>query len=301
VWNRQLEPSFPEPEMSFVRLVKHDPVLLKLHGDIQIPSSIVLAYRDYLNLVADTRFQNLLDTIASEFTMLMVGYGLADLDIIQSLDRLTHAGRNRRHYLLSRRGSRNSVERRRLLRDRNIQTIEYVDYFGFHNHIDTFLEAIMISLDLTAELKRVRARLRRRIHVHYPSHCIVDGEFVWHYVFREGAITLSADAQPHQLDKLIQSVDGGLRALDYLTFVIDEQGFSDEMFQNLIGRTIETSKTPGVQVIFLVVGSNQRPEHFIPIAAGYPVFFLRANFGERDLEPFRTYIAQDMQAGFRQP
>ncbi len=301
VRKRQLERILADSQTSLENIRKRDPFFLKLHGDLEIPASIVLGYRDYLNLIADPRFQGFLDNVFSEFSLLMVGYGLTDLDIVQSLDRTTHAGTGRRHYLLSRRGSRNAVARRRLLGDRNIQTIQYVDYFGFHNHVDTFLEGVIDALKLDSERQRVRPHLRRRMHVHYPDRCSSDGLFVWNYVFREGAITLSSEAQPKQIEHLKGMLDDGLRALDYVVFLVDREGLSDETFRTLIERTIEKSKPVGVQVIFLTVGCNDRPDRFISSAAGTPAFYLREDFGEIDLEPFRTYIAQDMKAGFRQP
>jgi hypothetical protein len=301
VWKRQLERLLPDSSIPLERVLDQAPFFLKLHGDLETPSSIVLAYRDYLRLVADREFQGLLDGIFSQFSLLMVGYGLTDLDIIQSLDRLTHAGSSRRHYLLSRRGTRNTVERRRLLGDRNIQTIEYVDYFGYHNHVDTFLAALMAALDLGEELKRVRPDLRRRIKVHYPARCAIDGEFVWNYVFREGAITWGRDAQTKQLESLKSALDRGLEAIDYVAFVTDGEGFSDSVFRPLVERTVEISTSVGVQVVFMIVGTTQRPDQFLPAAAGNPVFYLRDKFGEIDLEPFRQYVAQDMKAGFRQP
>ncbi len=300
VMRHQLHPVLADAHTSLEQLLRRNPFSLKLHGDLESPSSIVLAYRDYLRLVSEPGFQALLDGIFSEFTVLMVGYGLADLDIIQSLDRLTHAKKNRRHYLLSRRGTRNAIEQRRLLLDRNIQTIQYTDYFGFHNHIDTFLEGVMASLDLLDELKRVRPHLRRRMHVHYPPSCTVDGEFVWNYVFREGAVTLSAEAQPKQLENLQESLDRALKALDYVVFLADKAGFNDGTFRPLVERAIEISRTAGVQAVFLVVGDKERADQLLPAAAGCPAFYLRDKFGEMDLEPFRAYIAQDMQAGFRQ-
>jgi hypothetical protein len=301
VRKRQLERILPDPQISLEGITRRDPFLLKLHGDLEKPASIVLGYRDYLNLIADPRFQGFLDSIFSQFSLLMVGYGLNDLDIVQSLDRTTHAGTGRRHFLLSRRGSRNAVARRRLLGDRNIQTVEYVDYFGFHNHVDTFLEGVIEALKLGSERERVRPHLRRRIHVHYPERCSADGLFVWNYVFREGAITLSEAAQPSQMEHLKEMLDGEMRALDYVVFVVDREAFSDEAFCTLIERTIEKSEPVGVQVLFFAVGCHDRPDRFIPSAAGTPVFYLREGFGECDLEPFRTYIAQDMKAGFRQP
>ncbi len=298
---RQLERVLPNAQTSLEWVLERSPFLLKLHGDLETPSSIILAHRDYLRLTSNSQYRALLDGLFSSFSVLMVGYRLTDLDIIQSLDRVTHAGSCRRHYLLCRRGTRNSVERRRLLSDRSIEVIEYVDYFGFHNHVDTFLKAVMEALGLGAELKRVRPNLRRRIKVYYPTRCALDGEFVWNYVFREGAITWSRDAQAKQLERLQESLDGGLRAIDYVAFVTDKEGFADTTFRPLVERAIDTSRSAGVQVVFLVIGTTERPEHFVPSAAGSPVFYLKDKFGEMDLEVFRQYIAQDMRAGFRQP
>lgn len=300
VKKRQLERVVRDGQTSLKNLEEYDPFLLKLHGDLEIPSSIVLGYRDYLGLISDARFQTLLDAIFSKFSLLMVGYGLTDLDIVQSLDRTAHAGTCRRHYLLSRRGTRNSVERRRLLGDRNIETIEYVDYFGFHNHVDTFLEGVMAALDRSTELNRIRPRLRTTIHVHYPTHCTSDGQFVWNYLFREGAVTLSSDAQAKQIDALKGALDRGFTALRYLAFVVDKEGFADTTFLPLIESTIEKSKVAGTRVIFLVVGSSVAPDEFVPAAAGCPVFYLKEKFGEMDLETLRGYIAQQMKARVQQ-
>jgi hypothetical protein len=159
----------------------------------------------------------------------------------------------------------------------------------------------MAALDLGEELKRVRPDLRRRIKVHYPARCAIDGEFVWNYVFREGAITWGRDAQTKQLESLKSALDRGLEAIDYVAFVTDGEGFSDSVFRPLVERTVEISTSVGVQVVFMIVGTTQRPDQFLPAAAGNPVFYLRDKFGEIDLEPFRQYVAQDMKAGFRQP
>lgn len=95
VRKRQLERLLPNTTTSLELLLERNPFLLKLHGDLEIPSSIILAHRDYLRLASDANYQSLLDRLFSTFTVLMVGYGLTDLDIIQSLDRLTYAGSSR--------------------------------------------------------------------------------------------------------------------------------------------------------------------------------------------------------------
>ena len=102
----------------------------------------------------------------------------------------------------------------------------------------------MVSLDLSTEMKRVRPDLRRRIKVHYPTHCIVDGEFVWNYVFREGAITWSKGAQQKQLQSLEDAVTGGLKAINYVVFLINEKGFTDSTFRPLMDEPLPVFRSP---------------------------------------------------------
>ena len=37
--------------------------------------------------------------------------------------------------MLMRKGDRTAVEKRRLLQDRGVKVLEYVDYFGIDNHV----------------------------------------------------------------------------------------------------------------------------------------------------------------------
>lgn len=178
--------------------------------------------------------------------------------------------------------------------------IEYVDYFGFHNHLETFIDGIVDELNLTEVTARVRRQLRRRIHVHYLPHRIPDGEFVWNYIFREGAITLSAGAQPEQLAKLREGVKKGLTALDYVVLLVDDLSFENPEFVELIEKADKEAKSRGIQLIFLVVGASRRPNYLQSKFPGSPTFYLSEAFGEKDLQGFRDYIAQDMKGGFKQ-
>lgn len=297
--NRHIERVLATDRDRVRHLLDSTPFLLKLHGDLHVPSSIVLAHRDYLRLIVDVEYQRLLDGFFSSFSLLMVGYGLADLDVVLSLDRLAHAGISRQHYLLCKRGTRNEVERRRLLHDRNIQVIEYVDYFGFHNHVDTFLKAILKELGKESQLQRVRGEIRRRIQVHYPAARTVDGKFVWNYIFREGAITLSAGAQQEHLKYLREALDDSLKTVDHLVFIIDPKALEDTDFVALIDRSLRVANSAGVQVIFMVVGVQEKPEYVRCSAAASPVFYLREGFGESDLAAFREYIAQQVPDSLR--
>ncbi|HKW98328.1 MAG TPA: SIR2 family protein [Bryobacteraceae bacterium] len=105
VKNRNMERILATEGNRITHLLDSNPFLLKLHGDFNVPSSIVLAHRDYLRLITDAEYQRLLDNLLSSFTLLIVGYGLTDLDVVLSLDRLAHEGISRRHYMLCKRGT----------------------------------------------------------------------------------------------------------------------------------------------------------------------------------------------------
>ena len=300
VKNRQIDWACSDEAERMSALLQKSPFLLKLHGDLSIPESIVLAHRDYARLLSDHNYLDMLTGLLSRYTLLMFGYSLSDLDLLLCIDRLVQKGKSKTHYLLSQRGKRNQVERGRLLKDRNIQLIEYVDYFAFHNHLETFLDGIVDELNLIDVHARVRWPIRRRIHVHYLPHRFTDGEFVWNYIFREGAVTLSAGAQPEQLEKLRQRVKEGLTALDYLVFLVDDLSFENNEFIELIEKAQEEAKSRGVQVIFLVVGASRRPNYLQTKFPSSPTFYLSEAFGEKDLQGFRDYIAQDMKGGAKQ-
>jgi hypothetical protein len=301
VRNRQIDWACSEEVKRMAMLIQKSSFLLKLHGDLSTPESIVLAHRDYARLLSDQKYLGVLTDLLSTYSVLMLGYSLSDLDLLFCIDRLVQKGRSRRHYLLSQRGRRNQIERSRLLKDRNIQVIEYIDNFGFHNHVETFLDAIVDDLSLPDVKARVRRELRRRIHVHYLAHRTADGEFVWNYIFREGAITLSAGAQPKQLDSLRAGVSEGLVALDYLVFLVDEASLTNDEFAQLVERAELDAESRGVQLVFLVIGEHRRLEFLQSKFASSPTFYLPEGFGEKHLQGFREYISEDMKGGFRQP
>ncbi len=232
----------------------------------------------------------------------MIGYGLKDQDIMLALDRLARVSPAQPpHFMLCPRGSRTLIEKKRLASDRNIHVIEYVDYFGFHNHIDTFLRGLNTGLNNIELLNRVRRSLGARIHVHYPAELETDGLFVWNFLFREGAITLSEEPQRDQLRKLDQSLDDGLQALDYILFVVNKNSFDKEStFLLKIKRAMQIGPKAGVQLLFLVVGVSNRPL-YISQNIFFPTLYVDQGFSEKDLSLLYTYIAQDSLMGHRQP
>lgn len=301
VQNRQLNTVPIETADSFFASTGRNRPLLKLHGDFDTPASIVLGHRDYLRLIWSADYGEFVRTLLSSYTLLFVGYGLTDLDILLPLDQLVHEGSSFKHFLMSRRGARNAIEKKRMLKDRQIQLIEYVDYFGYHNHADTFLEGLLVESSNGEALARVRTTLRARIHVHYATSDESDGLFVWHYLFREGAVTMSQDPQERQWQKLKETLADGFAALDHLVFLVTPQSLEASEVVNTIAESLSVAETAGVLVVFLAVGFDSRPKSLATSAPGSPIFLLRESFSETDLEPFRQFLAEDIKGGHRQP
>lgn len=300
VHNRQLRIILPDTAADVLEDSQRARPLLKLHGDLDDPTSIVLGHRDYLRLMWTPEYVTTIRSLLADSTLLFVGYGLSDIDILMPLDQLAHEGREFTHYLLGRRGDRNSVEKKRLRLDRHIEVIEYTDHFGLHNHVDTFLEGLLIASGNQEAFLHIRPTLRARIRVHYSPEDEADGLFVWHYLFREGAITLSEEPQRSQWTDLKASISTGLRPLDHLVFVVTERSLDTADTHETIVAAIEAAKANNVLVIFLAVGFRGRPTLLAEAASTSPVFFLNAAFSESDLEPFRRYLSEDLKGGFRQ-
>lgn len=301
VHNRQLRLLFPESAAAFVRSGNRFPALLKLHGDLDDPVSIVLGHRDYLRLIWMPQYADLLRSILTEYTLLFVGYGLGDLDILLRLDQLVHDGVRFKHFMLSQRGRRNAVEKKRLLIDRQVELIEYVDYFGLHNHVDTFLNGLLVESKNAELLCRVRVDLRARIHIHYDPRDEIDGLFVWNYLFREGAITLSEEPQKSQWEHLKTHLPEGLSAIDHLVFLITPQSLQALEIMETIQTSLQVAEAANVLVVFLAIGYDARPEALARVAPSSTVFLLPESFSEVDLGPFRGYLAEDIKGGHRQP
>jgi hypothetical protein len=302
VQNRHVERVCVDELDRLKRILSSSDVILKLHGDLERPESIILGQRQYQYLLQNKEYSTVIDEIFSENSILMIGYGLNDPDILLTLDRLARVSPSQPlHFLLCPRGSRTPIERKRLSSDRNVHVIEYVDYFGFHNHIDTFLLGLNTALGNDQLLKRTRPSIRARVAVHYPDNLTSDGLFVWNFLFREGAVTLSDKPQRHeQLQHFDKSLDEGMKAIDYLLLVantdaIDQKGD----FLSKVERAFQVAPSAGVQVIFLIVGATKRPT-FLSQNANAPAFYVDNGFSEKDLVLLRSYIAQDIRMGHRQ-
>lgn len=300
-WNRHIERVCIDELQRLRSLLKlESEFVLKLHGDLDRPETIVLGQRQYQFLLQSAEYSEVLNEIFRSNSVLMLGYGLEDIDIQLALDRLARPTASQPpHFLLCARDTKTRTEKKRLAADRNVHTIEYVDYFGFHNHIDTFLKGVNVALGNANNLERIRLPLRARIAVHYPLNLTEDGFFVWNLLFKEGAIVLSDEPQRDQLKYLEKRLSENLRAQDYLLFVLDNQALDEGSdFLPILERAFNCACSHGIQTIFLIVGAQKRPS-FLKKDIYVPTFYVKNDFSEKDLTILRSYIAQDIRMGFR--
>jgi hypothetical protein len=117
--------------------------ILKLHGDVDDGSSIILGDRGYERLLnSHTNYRGCLQTLFSMSSILFVGFGGADPDLDGLLSKVAaFDGRRGRHWMVVPRGQFPSLKAKRLLRDRGVTIIEY-ERDDTHSGLVTFLEAL---------------------------------------------------------------------------------------------------------------------------------------------------------------
>lgn len=121
--------------------------VIHLHGSYLEPSSMVVSLKDYIECYADARVQAFLSAMFKNYTVLFVGYGLAELEILEYVIRSNASLRTEnaepRHFLLYACRSIESVQTRflkKFYREQcGIRIIRYyIDTKGYQEIVDVF-------------------------------------------------------------------------------------------------------------------------------------------------------------------
>jgi hypothetical protein len=118
--------------------------ILKLHGDVNVPGSIILGDRDYGRLLyLAPGYRAFLETLFASYTVLFVGFGGDDPDLNAVTERLSTVYERSigQHYLLIPRDVYSSIEIRRLLEDKRLDCIPY-EKDEQHTQVLHFLKAV---------------------------------------------------------------------------------------------------------------------------------------------------------------
>ncbi|MFC7298085.1 SIR2 family protein [Herminiimonas aquatilis] len=94
--------SYFGPEQITSEKLKERGAVLHLHGSYSEPETMIVSLRDYIKHYADARITTLLTEMFRNYTVLFVGYGLAELEILDHIIRLNESGNKDqpRHFML---------------------------------------------------------------------------------------------------------------------------------------------------------------------------------------------------------
>jgi len=137
------------------------PFIVKLHGDISDPSSIVLGNRSYQRLLySNTTYRSCLETIFSVSSVLFVGFGGSDPDMEGIISRVAvFDGRSKRHWMLIPEGKLPPLKAKRLWKDYGINVIQY--YLDpTHSGLVRFLRKLVTPPSLTPPVPEDRGRVK---------------------------------------------------------------------------------------------------------------------------------------------
>ncbi len=118
--------------------------VFKVHGDVNVPGSIVLGNRDYSRLLyLNPAYRSFLETVFASFTVLFVGFGGSDPDLDGVIDRLSTIYERSigQHFILIAEDEFSALERRRLLEDKRLDCITYKRDTS-HSQVVEFLRAL---------------------------------------------------------------------------------------------------------------------------------------------------------------
>lgn len=118
--------------------------VFKVHGDLNLPGSIVLSNRDYARLLhLSPAYRSFLETLFSAYTVLFIGFGGNDPDLDGVIDKLSTLYERSigQHFILLPEDEFSALERRRMLEDKRLDCITYrAD--ADHSQVVEFLRAL---------------------------------------------------------------------------------------------------------------------------------------------------------------
>lgn len=266
--------------------------IFKMHGDIKKPKSIVLSYSSYNQIIFNSQsYQEILEKIFSKYTVLFIGYGNGDKNIEYLLDRISAKEQELTHYMLTKENTFTKIEKEHYQKLRRLEIIEYIDYFKLHNHIDTFFEDIVKNLNKSKVInEKLPKSLRTTVHVFYDVQDTEDGLFLWNYIFKEGAITLSGIPQLKQHNYFLEKNDDELLYVHYMLLFFGEVDFENSKYIGKVDNLLKVRKKH--KCTFILVSLEKNKEMMESKYKGRTIFYLKDDFIDSDLENLKSYLLQ---------
>lgn len=133
-----------------IQMGTHRPFLLKAHGDVSRPETIVFGHNDYRRVIMENApYRKVLSAIFEQNVVLMIGFGLEDPDVEYILDDAvsTFPTAPLSVYALIPKGRINPIIRDLWLRDGRLRLLEYEPRTPEHREVDEFLRLLLRELE----------------------------------------------------------------------------------------------------------------------------------------------------------
>jgi hypothetical protein len=116
--------------------------ILKIHGDVSHPQSIVLGSRSYERVLYENeKYSRSLETLIGGSSLLFIGFGGTDPNLEHILSRASmFDGRSKRHWMLAASTDMPALKAKRLWSDKGINVIFYR---GGHDSVGRFLDKLV--------------------------------------------------------------------------------------------------------------------------------------------------------------
>lgn len=220
--------------------------VFKVHGDINLPGSIVLSNRDYARLLyLSPGYRSFLEAVFSSYTVLFVGFGGSDPDLDGIVDRLSTIYERSigQHFILISEDEFSALERRRLLEDKRLDCITY-RRDASHSQVVEFLRALSqrLSPDTDVEVPFVGEERQPRVFISGSYGEIELLREVSEVAKEAGVDVWFAETQISAGDRIVDVIAKAIDEADCLIVVLSEGAATSSWVHFEIGRAFGAHK-----------------------------------------------------------
>lgn len=239
--------------------------VFKVHGDINIPNSIVLGNRDYSKLLYQSpAYRSFLETIFASYTVLFVGFSGSDPDLDGIIDRLStiYERSLSQHFILISEDEFSALERRRLLEDKRLDCITY-QKDASHSQVEEFLKALSQRTNMqTEEPKPFKSDERRpKIFISGSYYNIELMRQISEIAQQIGFEVWFAETQISVGDKIGDTISKAIDASDCLVAILSEEASKSSWVHFEIGRAWGSQK----KILPIRIGNAKVPSDLMGI------------------------------------
>lgn len=239
--------------------------VFKVHGDINIPNSIVLGNRDYSRLLYQSpAYRSFLETIFATYTVLFIGFSGNDPDLDGIIDRLSaiYERSLSQHFILISEDEFSAIERRRLLEDKRLDCITY-QKDASHSQVVEFLKALSLRTKSKAEEPHpFRSEERRpRIFISGSYQNIALMRQISEIAKNVGFDVWFAETQISVGDSIVDTISKAIDETDCLVAILSEEASKSSWVHFEIGRAWGAKK----KILPIKIGNAKVPSDLMGI------------------------------------